>query len=281
MAKVTLDDLTNGVSKVQDTLNQNTQNLNSTNQFKSDGFLLPSNFTADGNGLPSSKVDNNRPSQLKRNIISWFIPEFGIVKMYVNPSNITYHNKKFITKDKTKGGFTLQYWGEDLTSIKLTGTTGSSGIEGINTLHEIYRAEQYAFDGTGLAIAANNSSADLASNLIGNIGGTILGMDQTNSALTQRNIPSLAQLAFTVEMYYNGWVYRGFFEDMTINEKAADFLIDYSITFTATQRRGYRTNYFPWSRSAKDGPSDYTTQNSFSGVVSEPPVAINAVIKGK
>jgi hypothetical protein len=68
-------------------------------------------------------------------------------------------------------------------------------------------------------------------------------------------------------MFYNGWVYRGFFDNMTINEKAADFCLDYQMTFYATQRRGYRTNYFPWSRSAKDGPSQYNSPNSLSGSV--------------
>ena len=92
-------------------------------------------------------------------------------------------------------------------------------------------------------------------------------MDSPNNNLTAKNIPSLAQLAFTVEMYYNGWVYRGFFENMTINERANDFLMEYQISFVATQRRGYRMNYFPWTHSAKDGPSQYTSPQSFSGNV--------------
>lgn len=292
-----LDDLTKGISKTQDALNAAVPlNQSQADRFRSDGFLLPSTFTADGNGLPASKVPSNKASQLKRNIITWFVPEFGVVRMYVNPSAITYADKKLITKDRTKGGYTLQYWGEELTTINISGTTGSSGIEGINVLHELYRAEQYAFDSTGLMLAANNASADVANNLINGVGGAIgqsinglfggdpnsptaaaggagllggiLGLDSPNNTLSAKNIPSLAQLAFTVEMYYNGWVYRGFFENMTINERADNFLLEYQMTFTATQRRGYRTNYFPWTRSAKDGPSQYTTPNAFSGVVS-------------
>ena len=68
-------------------------------------------------------------------------------------------------------------------------------------------------------------------------------------------------------MYYNGWVYRGFFENMTINERADNFLMEYQMTFTVTQRRGYRMNYFPWSKSASNGPSQYTSPYSFSGNV--------------
>jgi hypothetical protein len=291
-----LNDLTTGVNKIQDAINNNSPlSTNQTNAFKSDGFLLPSTFSADGTGLPSSKVQSNKDSQLKRNIITWFVPEFGVVRMYVNPSSIQYNHKKLISKDRTKGGYTLQYWGEELDVINISGTTGSSGVEGINVLYEIYRAEQYAFDGVGLTLAANNAAADVANNLVNGIGGAlgkgvsslfggtnsaaaaaggagflggILGLDSPNNTLSAKNIPSLAQLAFTVEMYYNGWVYRGYFENMTVNESADNFLMQYQMTFVATQRRGYRVNRFGWERSATDGPSQYTSPNAFSGHVS-------------
>jgi hypothetical protein len=225
--------------------------------------------------------------------MTWFVPEFGIVKQFVNPERLSIADRKLINRDRTKSGFTIQYWGEDLTTINISGTTGSSGIEGINVLHEIYRAEQYAFDSIGLTLAANNASADVAHNLISGIGGGIggaigsaiggsssapggaglgagilggiLGLDSPNNALSTRNIPSLAQLAFTVELYYNGVVYRGYFESFTMNEQSSSFAIEYQIVFIATQKRGYRTNYFPWTHSAKDGPSQYTSPLSFSG----------------
>lgn len=291
------DDFIRGIDSVQNALdgvsNNNPLTQTQQSQFKSDGFLIPATFSADGTGLPHDKVPSYKPSQLRRNIITWFIPEFGIVRMYVNPSAISYNHKKLIAKDRTKGGFTLQYWGEDLTTLNISGTTGSSGIEGINVLYEIYRAEQYAFDGVGLTLAANNASADIANNLVNGAGsmlgqavnglfggdpnsptagaagagllGGILGLSSPNNNLSAKNIPSLAQLAFTVEMYYNGWVYRGFFENMTINERADNFLMEYQLGFTVTQRRGYRMNYFPWTHSAKDGPSQYASPLSFSG----------------
>jgi len=291
-----LDDLTSGIDQAQQFLNNNNPLTQSqANQFRSDGFLLPATFQPDGTGLPYSKVPSFRDAQIKRNIITWFIPEFGLVRMYVNPQGITYTDRKLINRDRTKGGYTLQYWGEDLTSMVITGTTGSAGVEGINVLHEIYRAEQYAFDSIGMTLAANNASADVAQNLVNGIGGAIggevsklfggtgnspnaaaagqgilggiLGLDSPNNTLSARNIPSLAQLAFTVEMYYAGWVYRGYFENMTVRERADNFLMEYDINFIATQRRGYRTNRFGWERSSKDGPSQSTTPNSFSGSV--------------
>jgi hypothetical protein len=294
MANNGLTDLLNSTNRVINSLNDN-QPLTQNQQelFKSDGFSVPATFNADGNGLPYNKVPSYKSGTLHRNTITWFVPQFGTVRMYVNPTSISYVHKKLISKDRTKGGYTLQYWGEDLTTLNISGTTGSSGIEGINALYEVYRAEQYAFDAVGLTLAANNASADVANNIIGGVGaslgntvnqlfggapnsptaaaggagllGGILGLDSPNNSLAAKNIPSLGQLAFTVEMYYNGWVYRGFFENMTVNERADNFLIEYQMTFTATQRRGYRVNYFPFTRSAKDGPSQYASPQSFSG----------------
>lgn len=288
MATFSLDSATQGLSNIASSLNgANPVTRQQISSFQSNGFLVSSTPSADGSGLPFSKIAPSVDGQITRNIITWFVPQFGTVRMFINPQNISYNHKKLITKDRTKGGFTLQYWGEELSTLVISGTTGSAGIEGINMLYEIYRAEQYAFDAVGLTLAANNAAADVANNLVQGIGGAIgsalgggsqvaaaggagilggvLGLDSPNNNLSARNIPSLASLAFAVEMYYNGWVYRGYFENMTINERADNFLIDYTMNFTVTQRRGYRTNYFPWSNSPTSGPSNYNTPPSFSG----------------
>jgi len=289
MAKFDLNETIKSINEVQNNLNGNT-NSTPTNSFNQDGFGLPASYQADGNGLPSQKVPNNVAGRIKRNIITWFVPEFGAIKMYINPQGITYNDAKVINKTRTKGGYALQYWGEDLTTLTISGTTGSSGIEGINVLREIYRAEQLAFDGFGLSLAANNalagSGAAGISNAIGGalggllgggsatakaggvgLVGGILGLNSPSANLATQNIPSLAQLAFTVEMYYDGVVYKGFFESMSVTERADNFCFQYDIKFTVTQRRGYRTNYFPFHRSANNGQSEYTTPNSFSGAV--------------
>jgi hypothetical protein len=245
--------------------------------------------SADGNGLPFTNITPEISGVISRNIITWFVPQFGTVRMFINPQNITYNEKKLITKDRTKGGYTLQYWGEELTTLNITGTTGSSGVEGINALNEIYRSEQYAFNAVGVSLAANNAAADVSNNLVQGVGGAlgqaiggnnltaastgagilggILGLNSPNNLLSARNVPSLASLAFAVEMYYNGWVFRGYFESMSTTERADNFLWDYNIQFTVTQRRGYRTNYFPWHESPVSGPSSYTTPYSFNGYV--------------
>lgn len=252
-----------------------------------DGFPLSSNIPADGNGLPTSKRRDQYTGTIQRNIIKWFVPEFGIVSMYVNPESISYNYKKLITSEKTKGGYSLQYWGEELTTLSINGTTGSSGIEGINLLYEIYRAEQYALDGAALKVeAANNNAQNLATQAIegafgkigsafGGIGesiGSTLGSFLTGSeAIVPRVNPSLAQYAFTVEMYYGGAVFRGYFTSFVINEKASSFALDYNISFTVTQQRGYRSNYFPFHKNPYYSPTEYRygSDNSFKRQVKE------------
>lgn len=292
---MSLTDTINSINSVQNALS-GASGQSAAQQFQGDGFTVPAAFQASGNQLPYNQVPSYKPGVLHRNIITWYVPQFGTVEMFVNPSAISYVNKKLINKDRTKGGYTLQYWGEELTTLNISGTTGSSGIEGINALYEIYRAEQYAFDSVGLAMSASNAASSLATNLVSGLGGAlgtsinslfggtpnnpsaaaagsgilggILGLNSPANTLSPANIPSLAQLAFVVEMYYNGWIFRGFFDNMTINERADNFLIEYQMTFMATQRRGYRMNYFPFTNSATNGRSQYGTPPAFSGNVS-------------
>lgn len=244
---------------------------------KEQGFASPNAPSADIN-LPFAKVSPGvtavQPS--KRHLISWFIPDMGVVKMYVNPENISYQHRKLIRPNRTKGGYSIQYWGEELTTITMRGTTGSSGIEGINALYEVYRSEQYTFDAVGLTLSSNNAAENTASNLfnaganylqekitkgVGGIGGALLGgvvgaMAPSQNILSTRNLPTLAANALTVEMYYMGWVFRGYFTNFTITE-STELLFTYDIGFTATQRRGYRTNFLPWHKSPIGGGGDF------------------------
>ncbi len=280
-----LDDLDGVIDSLDNSINKLTNNrtLNSRD-FEENGFVVSPTPGADGNGLPSSKVPPLLVAKKKRELIHWFVPEFGVIKMYVNPSSISYNHSKQITEERTKGGFTLQYWGENLTQLTIAGTTGSSGVEGINVLHEIYRAEQLAFDTVGLTLASNNAAVQVAEQAVSGLGGLVggliggaaggavgstianglFGIDNINTMLAPRNVPSLAQFAFGVEMYHQGWVYRGYFKSMVVNEKADTFLWDYNIAFVSTQRRGYRNNYLPFHRSPRS-PSG-SSDSSWNGI---------------
>lgn len=265
-------------------------------EFKDNGFIVPNAPASDGIGLPFTKVPPTVPANSyspKRHLIHWLIPDMGVVKVYVNPESITYSNKKLIQPQRTKNGYTIQYWGEDLTRIQMNGTTGRSGIEGINMLYEVYRSEQYTFDSVGLSLSASNAimaQASSISNYLVGAGGAavgglfggagdvlggelakgLFGADQSNN-LAPRNIPSLANNAFTVEMYYNGWVYRGYFDSMNITE-TTDLLFKYDITFMATQRRGYRTNAHAWQTNPNGGGGDGSNDDANYSFKTEYPI---------
>ncbi len=251
---------------------------NSGRSFEQDGFIVPPIPTPSGDGLPSSKIKPQQSARTSRHIVHWFVPEVGVINMYINPQSIVYNFKKLITPERTKGGYTIQMWGEELTTLNLSGHTGSSGVEGLNVLYEIYRAEQINFDPIALTMASNSvvsgledTISDLGQKIGGGFGGDvfssavggILGTDPKTQSLLPRNPPTLSSLAFSVEMYYSGKVYRGYFTSMTVTESAERLgLFNYEIQFTVTQQRGYRLNTMPWHRSANSGPSN----NSEGGV---------------
>jgi hypothetical protein len=214
----------------------------------------------------------------------------GIIEMYVNPQNLSWQDRKQISEQRTKGGFVLQYWGPELGRLNISGTTGSSGVEGINVLQDIYNAEQLAFDPYALAFAAEAETqseldflegaglglATSAANLLGASQAVGTGLDIMNNAIASgastptRQKPTLASIAFSVEMYWSGWVFRGYFLDFKLDERAERLgLFDYSMTFVYTQKRGFRTNFLAWHRSPTDGPSnsdpEFGTPYSYNG----------------
>lgn len=216
----------------------------------------------EGNLKQPDLVANNQqmPNGYRtRQLIVWRVPSIGFVKMYINPQQMVITEKKAITKQRTKGGFIVQYWGEELTTIRLEGNTGSSGIEGINILRKVYRAEQDAFQKVAQQMADrahSYSASSLGANLmspttsigakIGNMVSGLLG-GATSSPL----LPTLGSLAMSVEMFYQGVVYKGIFEDFTITEGVTQGvgIFTYTLTFTVLDRRGSRVNFAEWHRS--------------------------------
>jgi len=227
-----------------------------------------------------------------RQLIRWRVPGMGFVDMYINPQSMDIQEKKIIQKQRTKGGYVIQYWGEELMSIKIAGSTGASGIEGINILRKVYRAEQDSFQQIAQTLSdrvnAFTSSGNIANvvaqgagaaagDLAGNIGGGLMtGLFGGGSSPSL--LPTLGSLAVSVELFYQGWVFKGFFEDLSVNESVSNGpgVFNYSLTFTVLDRRGTRSNFIDWHRSpasldASGNPTGYrksdakTTPLSFSG----------------
>jgi hypothetical protein len=266
-----------------------------------DGFVANQGPTVSGLGPRTARLQNGIAGQNTRKLIHWLVPEGPVVQMYCNPQSLTINDQKNITPQRTKGGFVIQYWGEDLTTLNIQGTTGTSGIEGINVLRDIYRAEQIAFDPFALYQAARNKEETFAGDVFG-IGSAItggatggfagaaggvansfldgfLGASEEAAPQARKQGPTLASLATQIEMYWSGEVYRGFFTSFQVTETAnAPGWFDYSMQFTATQVRGFRRNFLGWHRSATDGPSNsnpefgrpYTFNNLIEGIPGPP-----------
>ena len=89
-------------------------------------------------------------------------------QLYINPTSFSIKENKLVKPDLTKGGYVVQYFGEQLQTIDVSGTTGSSGVEGINILRDIYRHEQHQFRHVlakrqeALAVAAQKAAEDAA-----------------------------------------------------------------------------------------------------------------------
>lgn len=234
------------------------------------GFAVDAVPSTSGLGTRQSRIKNERSAKSVRHLIHWLIPEQGIVSMYINPQNIRYNAKKLITKTLTKGGYLLQYWGEQLGELVISGTTGTSGIEGINVLEDIYRNEQLAFDPYALFQAAAFDQSINAGDVFGaksalgagaNFLNSLLGSAQDASGITTRPAPTLASMAFTVECYHQGSVYRGFFDSFSVTESVDNLgLFNYDINFVTTQKRGFRGNFLSWHRSATSGASNSDPQ---------------------
>lgn len=206
----------------------------------------------------------------QRDLITWRIPGRGYVEMYINPQQLSISESKVISQQRTKGGYIIQYWGEELPTIKISGNTGSSGIEGINVLRQVYRSEQDAFK-----IVAQK----LSDNLLKLTKASAKNIDKTLEEVSDQTLlPTLGSLAVSVELFYQGWLFKGYFKDFSVNESTSQGvgLFTYDMTFVVLERRGFRNNFMPWHRSpakvdSANNPTGFnhadskTTPYSFKG----------------
>ncbi|HVI40700.1 MAG TPA: hypothetical protein VM577_08570 [Anaerovoracaceae bacterium] len=236
-----------------------------TSSTNANGFSADFVPGTSGFGVREVLLQPYRPAVNARNIMHWLVPEGPIIQMYINPQNVTYTFKKNITPTRTKGGYTVQYWGEELGNLSISGTTGTSGYEGINVLYDLYRNEQLQFDPFALFLQAQFSAETLTAGLFGGdalsagatIGSSLLGAAESLIPGAVQQPPTLASMALTVELYWSGEVYRGYFTEFVVKESADQLgLFNYDMNFTVTQKRGFRQNFLGWHRSPVYGPSN-------------------------
>jgi hypothetical protein len=230
--------------------------LRQTNSRPNDGDFRQPDIIANNPRMPSGRRN--------RQLMLWNVPGVdGTIQMYMNPQQVQIASKKIITKRRTQGGYVIQYWGEDLDVININGTTGSAGIEGINILEDIYRSEQLAFDSVSRTLADRLGSFNIGS-LSQGIGafatsgtGNALSAAISSMVGSGRNpplLPTLASLAVAVELFWQGVVYKGYFDNFNVTESVSQGVgvFNYTMTFYATDKRGTRTNFMPWHRSPAD-----------------------------
>jgi len=225
-------------------------------------FLIPTNLTS----ILSSSVGDRK-----------------IVPLYINPSQIQTNYSKNISETQTIGGFIIQYWGDRLTTISMSGTTGSGGIDAINILYEVYKSEQTSFKNLliirkqKLEKALRESSGGTEDLNIGQALDQVLlngafseisnglseSMDYFKMAINGESpdskskslelMPTLSALAVSLEMHFQGRINRGYIESMNVTEDGnSPGHFNYTIQFKSLKEYGERKNFMPWHINPRD-----------------------------
>jgi len=208
----------------------------------------------------------------------------SIVPLYINPKTFDITEGKIFNESLTKGGYVIQYWGEKLAEIQVSGTTGSGGPEAINILRAIYRHEQIIFDElllerastlaqtssseinssstataeAGIASILNTITNDGFSGIVDGISSVIETALDSFEGITSQSaqvelFPTLASFAISIDLSFQGEIFRGFFSAFSSKENAdSPGIFDYTFTFKVTRRTGTRNNFMPWHRNPRD-----------------------------
>lgn len=214
-----------------------------------------------------------------------------LIPCYISPQEFNVEERKLITETFTKGGYFVEYWGEELPTITARGTTGSGGIEAIEILRAIYRNEQIQMEqvlrerAREISEEAETSLQDTSSSTVQ--AGVVSALDSlfengfseildgTQSVIEEITnifdesveeetnpvtfIPSLGAFAVSVDLYIQGLKYRGYFTDFRVTETAeSPGVFEYSFSFKVLRRSGRRNNFMPWHRNPYDSNGNPT-----------------------
>ena len=252
-----------------------------------DSKLEQQNVITEDNYLYTAESGNRASfATYRRNIMKWLVPEVGFVEMYVNPQNIVINQAKTIKSDRTKGGFVIQYWGEELVDISVSGTTGTSGIEGINILEDVYRGEQTAFNVIAINEQAKQQQENVSSwldTVFPSLSDALdffsgFGVNDSETPFPAPK-PTLGYYAAAIEMYWHGMIYRGFFTNFSVTERADNLgWFDYDLKLKATLVKGRRSNFMPWHRNPRPNNEFMPSSPDYNSTVSFNPTS-NSNIK--
>lgn len=180
----------------------------------------------------------------RRTLILWELPHIGgpdrYLEMYINPQSIRSSQRKSIQSKKTKGGFLMQYWGEELETLGISGSTGDSGIEGLRVMEDIYRSEQLAM--SNIVSATPNIEIYRDPN-------DAVNKTANSTYDTAKSRQGLNVSATSVVMWYQGQGKRGYFTSFDFDENVtSNGVFTYSFNFTVVEVIGRRKNFMAWHR---------------------------------
>lgn len=122
------------------TLMGNLKNVQGTKQYL-DNFARYNNYLTCNLGM--AQMASDRYMSIKERIpMSFEYYENPKTKkevvMYINPENMTISTSKVKQKVYTRGGIYFHHYGDDVWSMKISGTVGYAQMRGIEALEEIY-----------------------------------------------------------------------------------------------------------------------------------------------
>lgn len=178
-------------------------------------------FVAASQEMQDVRNGNNDLRFLKRQAEQ--IRDLPSIVLLVNPNNMTRNYNHIISSgDRTRTGFVVEHWGEQLPTISLAGNSGGfylvnrKGGGGLTTFQEGSAAYQQFM--------------------------SLFQLYRSNAYL--RNEDKTIGLVGAVEIFYDGKIYTGSFNAFNFSEdEGKPFSIDYNLEFTVRYEQDIRVAY--------------------------------------
>lgn len=201
---------------------------------------LPQEVQLDMSGSPEFELDVNGAVFPKNAMTFKLVDEEGSdltfasgqsvpeLTMVVNPEMMQFSFAKNIQDEYTRGGHSIEESLANLTSINVSGSTGAF-ITGESGLNRHYRNLSASYQNLmSLFFIYKNNGTVITNQSLANSSGTV---DRNKVLFGGKDIRRIDKVG-SVEMTYDGTIYRGSFESFDINEDAnMPFRATYSFVF--------------------------------------------------
>ena len=162
-----------------------------------------------------------------------FIPE---LELYVNPESFAKTYQQIVTKLQTRGGFVLQHWGEQLSSIEASGKSGvffTAQREVLDTGVELFRQgsqnEPPKLPSNSAGIQSSSEEYGLANIAVEHTP----DRKTTKAWISFHKFIDMYRKSTLLQLFYDGRIYSGFLTNFSWGEDAMNpFLITYSFSYT-------------------------------------------------